>query len=119
MAYSWTFEEQGQYECNCLAYAVGYTSIWVWPWGASLPTSSQVDTYMKMDRGYVYNVNTPTGGCKVYSYGSPSGITHFSKSYGSSGYGIVAKWGNYEVFSAPNTNPYKPTPCGSIVKGYY
>lgn len=43
---------------------------------------------MKVERGYVYNVNIPTGG-------------------------------SAEVFTAPNTSPYKPNPYGSIVKGYY
>lgn len=38
--YAWLGDATSQY--NCLAYALGNYSSWVWPWGSNNPTSTQV-----------------------------------------------------------------------------
>lgn len=30
---SWSYKQRGYYENNCLAWALGNTTNWIWPWG--------------------------------------------------------------------------------------
>lgn len=116
-AYNW--QEIGPYTntYNCLAYALGHTDRWVWPWGSSNPTNSQVNAYMS-NRGY-NNVGYgyPIANAKIISYGTSSSIVHFGKAFPDVS---RAKWGSLELMKHNGYNPYKPSPgYGSAVTTYY
>lgn len=103
---------------NCLAYALGNTTSWVWPWGSSNPSSSQVDSYMS-SRGYTGAAySSSKTGMSIVSYGtSSSNITHFSKISSSSS--SDAKWGSLERLRSNGWDPYKPAgPYGYAVRMY-
>lgn len=102
IANNWEYYARGYRDYNCLAYALGYTDQWMWPWGDRNPTESEVKSYL---RSYGYSITTNKSSFTelsakkkiiVYSVNG-NGITHFSKKYGSEG--IVAKWGQYEIFT--------------------
>lgn len=114
IAYNWTYYARGWYENNCLAYAIGVTDRWIWPWGSSNPTLTQVTTYMST-QGYMANA---VAAKRVYCYGSPSAVTHFSKNISVSSSQVRAKWGHCEIFNHSTNNPYKPTPYGPYVYAY-
>jgi hypothetical protein len=126
IAYNWTFYQQGYYENNCLAYALGNQTSWIWPWGGSNPTVSQVDSYMS-GQGYTAvppSAVGPLNTTRAYAFGATSSVGHFAKNRN---YTTVlrndltrAKWGRYEVFNHSNANPYKPLPggYGPLVRGY-
>jgi hypothetical protein len=121
MAYNWTYYTAGVYENNCLGWALGNTTNWVWPWGTSNPTLSQVNTYMF---GIAYTgTSSFVMSCDVYAYGSTSNVTHFARGLGDGPltYPISAKWGHCEVFKHTSTNPYKSVDSGSYgscIRGY-
>lgn len=106
--YAWLANATPNY--NCLAYALGNHSSWVWPWSGN-PTSSQVDTYLS-GQGYTissaYGSSTP-GDYAIVSYGTSSSINHFSKvgtdRVGSSNYSN-AKWGSAERLQSLGWDPY-------------
>jgi len=104
---SWTYQYAGTYTSsyNCLGYATG-SMRWEWPWGASNPTSANVTTYLSNTYGLTsFSWGTPYQP-KIISYGTSSGITHFSKvPTGASGY-CYAKWGQLELFKHNSLNPY-------------
>jgi len=117
IANDWTFYAQGTETYNCLAYALGNTTSWVWPWGASNPTFSQVQTYLN-GKGYAesYKVGFigPIQPCKITCYGTTSAITHFAKYTNTSNNTgwtgqVRAKWGACEIFTHSTPNPYVPT----------
>lgn len=126
IAYNWSYYARGYYENNCLAYALGNTTSWIWPWGYSNPTVAQTDSYMA---GYGYAGVSPNAGgplrtTRVYAFGSTSSVGHFAKNRN---YTIVlrndltrAKWGHYEIFNHSNADPYKPLPdgYGPLVRRY-
>ena len=124
IAKNWTYYARGYYENNCLAYALGNTTSWIWPWGSSNPTLAQAESYM---RGLGYScyerwVYGPYEPCQVACYGWTSNITHFSK-ITSGGYcwqdgcgTCRAKWGHCEIFNHSNidcytNNVYGPEIC--------
>lgn len=95
---------------NCLAYVLGATTTWIWPWGSRDATLSEMTTVLT-EFGYV----TRNPGPDYYPpravvYGSSSEIGHIAKagSYSSS----VSKWGPYEVVSTGSTDPYRSRPNG-------
>ncbi|WP_420329428.1 DUF7689 domain-containing protein [Paenibacillus gorillae] len=107
--YAWLADADPSY--NCLAYALGNTSSWIWPWGSSNPTSSQVDTYLS-GKGYSISrafSSTTKGDYEIVSYGTSSNITHFSKvgaaRVGSTEYSN-AKWGQAERLQHLGWDPY-------------
>lgn len=115
IAYNYTYNAPYTNSYNCLAYALGNTTSWIWPWGSSNPTNSQVNGYLYTS-GYIIISNGQPYQPKIISYGTTSGITHFSKGNGS---GCIAKWGRLERFSHTNWGPYKTTGAyGAIVTKY-
>lgn len=105
IANNWIYHERGYMDCNCLGYALGKTTEWVWPWGAAFPTLSQMSGYLNI------NLYSSTGNQEVadiYVYGSSSRVTHVAKYYGAFPLNglIVAKWGQNEVFRHMTTSPY-------------
>ena len=125
-AYNWTLYTQGYNENNCLAYAVfNNTMSWIWPWGGSNPTVTQVDGYM-VSLGFTPVSPDATGPLlttRACVYGSTSAVGHFAKNRNAT---LVlrndltrAKWGHYEVFNHSNANPYKNSPAyGPLVRAY-
>ncbi|XID91657.1 hypothetical protein ACF3MZ_24630 [Paenibacillaceae bacterium WGS1546] len=102
---------QLQVVLHCLAYALGLTTTWLWPWKNSsnveiYPTVSQVDTYME-SIGYT---KTSSSDAKVIAYGSTNSVVHFAKKSGSST--SIAKWGSLEVMSSSGLSPYNAAPGG-------
>lgn len=114
IAYNWTFYTRGYYENNCLAYATGYTTVWIWPWGSRNPNLTEVTTYMT-SQGYMSNSVGPK---RVFCYGGSSNVTHFSKNLSTSSDQCRAKWGHYEVFTHSTSNPYRPSPYGPKIYTY-
>ncbi|MGE5342627.1 MAG: hypothetical protein ACM3SY_14225 [Candidatus Omnitrophota bacterium] len=112
---SWTWSYAGpcSSQYNCLSYALGITSSWIWPWGGC-PTSSQVDTYLAT-QGYYTTGDFP----KIISYGSSSScIVHFGKVTSSTT--ITAKWGSLNLLNHGSWNPYYSGSCyGSMQSVYY
>ncbi|MEC0208684.1 hypothetical protein P4H70_06950, partial [Paenibacillus ehimensis] len=104
--YAWLGDATPQY--NCLAYALGNYSNWVWPWGSNNPSNSQVDTYLS-NQGYKKSAamnSTDVAAYEIISYGtSDSSITHFARvaAYGYSN----AKWGQLELLQHDGWDPYK------------
>lgn len=99
----WTWEIIGPQDpvYNCLSYAIGVTNTWTWPWSGSLPTSSQVDSYM-LSKGYFLTGNVKA----IISYGlSSSSIGHFSKIATPST--CTAKCGAYHLLKHYSWDPYK------------
>ncbi len=84
---------------NCLAYSIGITNQWVWPWGSSNPTSNQVNTYMS-SKGY----RTYGHYAKIISYGTTNSIGHFSKVISSSA--CQAKCGGLNLLQHNSWDPY-------------
>lgn len=122
IATNWTFYSQGVYENNCLAYSLGNTTDWIWPWSYSNPTLAQTKTYMN-SRGYTGYDTSFIGAvqtCQIMAYGTSSSINHFSKiisdSSGSFTNGTCrAKWGHAEIFTHSNLNPYTNLVYGSSI----
>ena len=120
IAQNWEFKEQGWKENNCLGWALGETTQWVWPWEPNNPSVDQVDVYMAY-RGYTagnYNISQA-----IYAYGTTNNVTHFARGrgYGPLAKPIDAKWGKYEVFIHTSTSPYNSIPSGSygsLVRSY-
>lgn len=110
IAYNWSYYTQGSRENNCLAYALGVTDRWIWPWNGN-PNLTQVTTYMST-WGYMPNGIAVR---RVYAYGSSSGITHFSKNLSTSSIQVRAKWGQCETFTHSTNSPYRPSPYGPRV----
>lgn len=117
IAHTWTYYTRGYYENNCLAYALGNTTQWVWPWFG--------DASLDEVRGYLANlgwawVGPDAGGplrtTRVYCYGSSTDVIHFAKCATARSYvqndTVRAKWGHYEVFTHSNAHPYNSPPAG-------
>ncbi|EHL06346.1 hypothetical protein HMPREF0322_02914 [Desulfitobacterium hafniense DP7] len=116
-SWTWEYNAPATSTYNCLAYALDITSTWVWPWGSTHPTSSQVDAYLAY-LGYTgYNWGYPIQP-QIISYGTSSAVTHFSKvPPGASGY-CIAKWGDLERFKHYSWDPYYTSFYGAPVKTY-
>lgn len=110
---SWTYKQRGYYENNCLAWALGSSTGFVWPWGEKYPTLSQVNTFLS-SQGYK-NTGNQNMSQKIYAFGTTSKVTHFSKGLGLGPLAtpMDAKWGHYEVFSHQSSNPYNSIASGS------
>lgn len=112
IAYSWEYEGPVDDDYNCLAYAIGNTSSWVWPWGANNPNSDQVDAAMS------------SWGYDAYFYGSPFApdvisyvddanytgtdddeVVHFAKAFSDGT--IISKWGQLELIKSDSWSPFK------------
>lgn len=97
------FKKIGNYTdlYNCLAYAIGITNSWVWPWGLSCPSLSQLDVFMESE-GYM-RVSQYQSNC-VVAYGlSSSQITHFSKVVADT---VTAKCGGWELMEHNEYDAY-------------
>lgn len=118
IANSWTYETRGYYENNCLAWALNNTTDWIWPWGSSNPSVSEVDSYLA-NYGYT-NQGVQIMSERIYAYGFGSScVTHFARGFiGPVIYPIDAKWGHYEVFYSSNTTPYTNNVYGGQVASY-
>lgn len=106
--YAWLGDATPNY--NCLAYAIGNYSSWVWPWAPDNPSNSQVDTYLS-SKGFKKSADinsTDVAAYEIISYGtSSSNITHFSR-VAAGGYSN-AKWGQRELLQSYGWDPYKST----------
>lgn len=110
---SWSYKQRGYYENNCLAWALGNTTDWIWPWGQKNPTVAQVNTFLS-SQGY-RNSGNQNMSQKIYAFGKTSGVTHFSRGLGMGPLAVPmdAKWGHYEVFNHQSPNPYYSIASGS------
>lgn len=109
------FIKKGNYtqNYNCLAYAIGITNTWVWPWGTRNPSLSETTTYLET-LGYE-RANTYSANC-IVAYGtSTSNITHFSKV---SGGVVVAKCGSLELLQHTTYQAYYTDSYGSAQAFY-
>lgn len=110
------FNKIGDYDSsyNCLAYAIGNTSTWIWPWGGTNPTVSQLTTYMN-GLGYV-KVSAYQSNC-VVAYGtSTSKITHFSKVVSGT---VTAKCGRLELMKHSGYDAYFENGSYGSPQAYY
>ena len=99
---------------NCLAYALGNTSSWIWPWGEDCPDVPHLTSYMGR-LGYV-PVTTYQSDC-VVAYGpSSSTITHFSKSVSGT---VTAKCGQLELMQHSGYNAYFANGGYGTPQAYY
>jgi hypothetical protein len=123
IANDWTFYNQGNYENNCLAYALGNTTSWIWPWGSSNPTLQEVFNYLLSSYGYTsyrsYSSQPYPHSCTIACYGTLGNVTHFSKIisgglWWNSGT-CRAKWGRCEIFSHSTLDPYTDNVYGSLI----
>jgi hypothetical protein len=56
---------------NCLAWTLGVTTSWLWPWGSKVPTKGDFDTFYQ-GFGFV-----PSGAGPIAAFGlNPNGMTH-------------------------------------------
>ncbi len=113
-ALSWTWQYYGPCSTtyNCLSYALGVTNTWIWPWGSSNPTDSQVTSYLST-KGYVTSGST----AKIISYWKNSRITHFSKIISSST--CLAKCGQLNILKHFSWDPYKASGSYGTKKRVY
>ena len=101
---------------NCLAYALGNTTSWIWPWSTDTATQSQVDNYLNLygysgnSFGYVY----ATPGIISYGHGSDA-INHFARATAS--YVAKSKWGQWELMET-TWDPYKRSGYGPAQRYY-
>lgn len=102
--WTWQYNAPATGTYNCLAYALGITNQWVWPWGNSLPTSSQVDDYLALWGATGYNWGYQIQP-RIISYGTSSAVTHFSSVPTNANY-CIAKWGGLERFTHYAWDPY-------------
>lgn len=117
IANNWILWGQGDDRYNCLAYALGITDRWVWPW-LNNPSKKTVKKYLE-NKGYVVSTsasllsNISDNRRKIVAYSNGDGITHFARAYTAKT--IVAKWGSLEVFYgnkyASYTNNVYGQPC--------
>jgi hypothetical protein len=63
---------------NCLAWALGYTDRWIWPWGSANASPSQMSSFLHR---YGYSLGTPR---YIGTYGTTAGIGHAARFYVSS-----------------------------------
>lgn len=97
---------------NCLAYALGVTSTWIWPWGSSDATLSEI-TKVLTDQGY--NTRSPGPSYippRLVVYGSSNAIGHIAKITNSNPQTTKSKWGPWELVETKSYDPYRPTPNG-------
>lgn len=99
---------------NCLAYSLGITNDWVWPWGASNPSPYQAQNTLNL----LYGLDeTSVFQGEIIAYGNSNEITHFSKE---SGFNTCkAKWGGLELFSHNSRDPYADINTGTDKYGTY
>jgi hypothetical protein len=120
IAKNWAYIERGYADYNCLAWALGVTNIWVWPWTGN-PSLAQVNTYMS---NLGYTASDGSISCDIYAYGTTSAVVHFARGRGAGPLAIPidAKWGSCELFSHTTTNPYYTVAEGGVygsrVKSY-
>lgn len=121
IAKNWNYLERGYKEYNCLAWSLGITDDWVWPWGSENPSVSKVITYM-IGKGYVAVDSNIS--CSIYAYGTSNAVTHFARGRGDGPLAVPidAKWGACELFSHTTTDPYytiaEGGSYGKLVKGF-
>ena len=108
---NWTYKQRGYYENNCLAWALGSSTGYYWPWGARYPTLSEVDELMEYLGFTALNANMS---CDVYAYGANGYVHHFARGLGNGPLAVPidAKWGCYEVFSHGSIYPYNSVTSG-------
>lgn len=110
IAKQWTYVERGQYEQNCLSFALENGVHWTWPWGNRNPSRGEAKSFLYSE-GYrnqadAGNLVSFPGNKEIYAYYiEGKNVTHFSRAYGSP-QNTRAKWGHYEVFGHNTHNPY-------------
>ncbi|MDD4562234.1 MAG: hypothetical protein PHW39_04060 [Syntrophomonadaceae bacterium] len=89
---------------NCLAYSVGITDHWEWPWPGT-PSYADLQTYMS-NHGFPTSSNSLMPWAKVIYYNG----NHFAKvtSWDSSGIPLTirSKWGTMELINSDSYNPF-------------
>lgn len=117
IAHNWTYYTRGYYQNNCLAYALGNTTQWIWPWPAE-PMLGQVAAYL-IGLGWTWvgpDASGPLKTTRIYCYGSSDDVLHFAKCVTPTSSvqndTVRAKWGHFEVFTHSNAHPYNSPPDG-------
>lgn len=112
IAYNWDYYAGGVYENNCLAYAMGNTTTWLWPWGADNPTVSTVQTWLA-GQGYSGVLTGPLQGkLQMTAYALNGRVTHFARAITETT--VRAKWGHAEIFNHSNLDPYTNVVYGGL-----
>lgn len=113
ISHSWTYKYRGLWDNNCLAWALGNTTDWIWPWKEDNPTLTQMTNYLTA-HGYKHTGNQSMSQ-KIYVFGTTSCVTHVSRGLGIGPLQTPqdAKWGHYEVFTHQHHNPYNSIASGS------
>jgi hypothetical protein len=105
---NWKYSSRGYAEQNCLSYALKLGNVWTWPWGKT-PTKAQTQTYLKTKGFKSFSATKPTkitdNPPHILVYAKNNAVTHFARLYIPEAT-WSAKWGSYEIFTHPNTNPY-------------
>ena len=113
IAKNWKYYQRGYQDYNCLAYALGNTRSWVWPWGSS-PSVQTVKNWLSKI-GYANagaNTQGPFYKFTIYVYEKNGVVTHFARTTKINGSSLggnnrcAAKWGSCELFTHTNSNPY-------------
>lgn len=111
---SWSYAGPCDDNYNCLAFAIGITDHWVWPWGGANPFEYQVTDYLAT-KGYYTTGTNP----KVISY-SPNGIYIVHFSHVTTIYSCKAKCGKAQLLDHYSWAPYYPNSVyGSQHTVYY
>lgn len=114
IAWQWSYYTRGYYENNCLAYALGSNTQWIWPWGsrANLNDATRYLTSVGYNCSYI-----PGATPRITIYAKNGEVQHFARVIGPSS--TRAKWGHYEVFSHNTYDPYTNVLYGSWVASAY
>lgn len=101
IAWTWSYNAPATSKYNCLAYALGYTDRWIWPWIGKV-SSGQVNMTMAL---YGKKPCTASQKPTIICYGvSPLDVRHFSRTISSSA--TRAKWGQLERMNSASWHPY-------------
>jgi len=102
---------------NCLAYALGTTSTWIWPWGSRDATLSEMTDVLNAFGYSAHNPGASYNPPNLVVYGSASAIGHIAKA--GSNVTTVSKWGRHELVTTDSLDPYRPAPNGYGPKVQY
>ena len=109
----WTYNAPVNPSYNCLAYALGFTSVWIWPdWAGTYVSEAEMDIEM-VNWGKLRTTNAVEA--QIVAYGYAGDIRHAAK-VTTPTTRTIAKWGRIERFSHP-WSPYRISPTEPLAYG--